>query len=278
MRFDQPTIVPTSRGPIAAYEAGSGSAVVLLHGVFGASPVWAAVAAQLAERHRVIALDLLGFGNSARTADPDALSAPEQAAAINETLDALGVERAAFVGYDYGGPIALTISAQRPERVAAMVLSATNAFPDAPIPFPLSLLFVPGLGRGVEKLLFSRVGLLQAARSAQGANGFTLDRELLLGDRAQSRAVAALFGSALRQLRERYTPVEHALRALRVPTLVIWGDRDPFFALEQGRRTAAAAPGAELRVYEGAGHFTAEEQPERFAADVAALLAAAEVG
>lgn len=277
MRFDAPTPVPTPYGTVAVYEEGSGPPVVLLHGVFGASPVWAEVAPRLAARHRVIAIDLLGFGGSERPADPEALWAANQASAVRAALDALGVERAAFVGYDYGGPVALTLSAQEPGRVSAMVLSATNAFPDAPVPFPLSLLFVPGVGRVAEAMLFSRMGLWQAARMAVGTKGVALHRALVLGDRAQSRAVAALFGRALREMPARYGPVEQALRALAVPTLVIWGDRDLFFSLDQGRRTAAAAPGAELRVYPGAGHFTAEEQPERFADDVLALLAVSEV-
>ncbi|HWH33267.1 MAG TPA: alpha/beta hydrolase [Egibacteraceae bacterium] len=273
MRFDNPELVDTSAGRVAVHQAGQGSPVVLLHGLFGASPVWSGVAPLLAARHRVLAVDLLGFGHSERVRDAEALWAPSQAAAIGEALDALGVGPAAFVGYDYGGPVALTLSARAPQRVTALTLSATNAFPDAPMPFPLSLLFLPVVGGAAEAALFSRPGLAMAARAAVGTKGVRLDRWLLLGDRAQSRAVRTLFKQALRQMPARYGPVHDALTRLDVPTLVVWGDRDPFFALEQGRRTAAAVRGAQLRVYDGAGHFVPEEQPERFAADVLALLA-----
>ena len=276
MRFDQPTMVDTSHGPLAVHEHGEGPPVVLLHGVFGASPVWAPVATRLAEHHRVLAVDLLGFGDSARPSDPEVLSAPQQADAVAQALETLGIAPAAFVGYDYGGPVALTLSRAHPERVSAMVLTATNAFPDAPIPFPLSAMFLPVAGGLVERALFSRAGLRIAARAGAGS-GFRPDPALILGDRAQSHAVAGLFSRALRQLSVRYTSVEEALRALRVPTLVIWGDKDLFFSLEHGRRTAAAVPGSQLRVYPGAGHFVPEEQPDRFAADVLEHLQAVAV-
>ena len=272
MRFDQPVPVQTSRGRVAVHQAGEGSPVVLLHGVFGASPVWGPVAELLAVRHRVLAVDLLGFGHSDRPRDPQILSAPQQAAAVGEALGELGVGPAAFVGYDYGGPVALTLSQAEPEQVSAMVLTATNAFPDAPIPFPLSAMFWPLVGGLAERALFSRAGLLIAARAGAGP-GLRLRRDLLLGDKAQSDAVAALFGMALRELPERYGPVEQALRALRVPTLVAWGDKDLFFSLEQGRRTAEAVPGAQLSVYTGAGHFVPEEHPGRFARELIEFLA-----
>lgn len=277
MRFDEPVHIETSRGNVAVHEAGQGTPVVLLHGVFGASPVWAGVAPALAARHRVVAIDLLGFGDSDRPADPEALWAPNQAAAVIEALDAIGVGRTAFVGYDYGGPVALTLSHAHPERVSAMVLTATNAFPDAPIPFPLSAMFLPLMGGLIERALFSRAGLRIAARAGAGS-GFRPDAALILGDRAQSAAVAALFHRALRQLATQYAPVEEALRALRVPTLVVWGDKDLFFSLEQGRRTAEGVEAAQFEVYPGVGHFVPEERPERFAADVLALLDQARVG
>lgn len=276
MRFDQPTLVDTSHGRMAVHQEGEGAPVVLLHGVFGASRVWAGVAPRLAERHRVLAVDLLGFGDSARPSDPEMLSAPQQARALGEALDALGVGPAAFVGYDYGGPVALTLSHAQPERVRAMVLTATNAFPDAPIPFPLSTMFLPLIGGLAERALFSRPGLRIAALAGAG-KGFRPDPGLILGDREQSRAVAALFHRALRQLPARYAPVEQALRALRVPTLVVWGDKDLFFSLEQGRRTAEAVPGATFHAYADAGHFVPEEQPDRFAADVRELMESVEV-
>lgn len=102
-------------------------------------------------------------------------------------------------------------------------------------------------------------------RSAGAGEGFAV--VLLHGIPGSGRT------PSLRQLAELYRPVEDALGAISVPTLVGWGDHDPFFPVEQGRRTAEAVPGAELRLYEGAGHFLPEERPEELAADIALLVA-----
>ena len=67
-------------------------------------------------------------------------------------------------------------------------------------------------------------------------------------------------------------PLAATLPAVDAPTLVAWGDRDPFFGVAQARRTAAAVPGARLVLYRGAGHFLPEERPAELAADIARLL------
>lgn len=75
----------------------------------------------------------------------------------------------------------------------------------------------------------------------------------------------------------RYAEVEETLPLLGKPVLVLWGDRDPFFSLEEGRRAASAIPGAELRVAEGAGHFLPAERPKLFSDAVAGLSSAVEL-
>lgn len=78
-------------------------------------------------------------------------------------------------------------------------------------------------------------------------------------------------------MEELYRPVESALAAVDVPTLVGWGDCDPFFPVSVGERTAELIPNARFRVYEGCGHFVPEERPKEVAADLVRLLASADV-
>lgn len=92
-----------------------------------------------------------------------------------------------------------------------------------------------------------------------------------LGDRGQAASVRRIFTASLRHLAELYGPVEDALGGIAAPTLVGWGDHDPFFSVDQGRRTARAVPGAELRIYHGAGHFLPEERPAELAGDIVRL-------
>lgn len=62
--------------------------------------------------------------------------------------------------------------------------------------------------------------------------------------------------------------MKDALQRVRVPALVVWGDRDPFFSVAQGRRTAAAIPGSRFELYAGCGHFVPEERPDALVADL----------
>lgn len=244
--------------------SGEGPDLVLIHGVPGSSGSWAAVADRLAQDHRVHVPDLLGFGASPRPQSDEALAPPAQAEALAAALEP---DRAVLVGHDYGGPVALALAAAHPERVEAVVLSATNAFPDTHVPFPLSTLFLPLVGGIAERALFSRLSLKLMLRQGTGRSDHGPDPRLAIGDESQHAAVRSIFASSLRHLAERYAPTEAALRGLECPAEVVWGDRDPFFAVALAERTAAAAPSRPSPVIlEGAGHFLPEERPEELAA------------
>lgn len=157
--------------------------------------------------------------------------------------------------------------------IAGLALLATNAFTDTPIPFPLSTVTWPVIGRGFSRVLFSGPSLAMMLRSGVGRPRVRLDTSTHLGDQRQRRAIRTIFYGSLTNLSTLYRPIEDELRNITVPTTVSWGDRDPFFGVEQGERTAAAV-GTELKVYANAGHFLPEERPGDVARDLAALTAA----
>ena len=258
-------------GHLAVHVVGSGPDVLLLHGIPGSGSAWDGVAACLAERHRVLVPDLLGFGESSRPKQAERLWAQGQRDALLLALDHLGLERAAIVGHDFGGPVALLLAAARPKLATHLVLAATNAFPDTPIPFPLSAVTWPWIGPLAERAALSGTALSVTLRLGVGRPRIRLDRRAYVGDREQRRAIRKIFATSLRGLAERYEPIAENLSTIDVPTLVLWGDRDPFFPVEQGRRLAAAIPGARFAVYEGAGHFLPEERAEAFAEDLRML-------
>lgn len=222
--------------------------------------------------HRVLAVDLLGFGGSARSRDPEQLWADSQAAAIAELLENLAPEGAGVVGHDFGGPVALALIAQRADLVSHLALCASNAWSDTPIPLPIAAVTWPGIGHLAEHLLFARPSLRLMLKQGTG-HGEQLDADRYLGDGEQQHAIRIIFATALREIRKRYAPMEATLRQVDVPTLVAWGDADPFFAVEQGEKTAAAIPGARFALYRGCGHFIPEERPSELGADLERLLA-----
>lgn len=257
---------------LALHETGSdGPAVVLIHGIPGSSGVWGAVARALAPDHRVLAADLLGFGESPRPAGAEELWAERQADALATALDSAAVTDACIVGHDFGGPVALALSRRRPELFRSLGLLAANAFPDTPVPLPIRAVRWPLIGHVAGGALFSRPSLALMLRQGSSA---PLDAKTYLGDSAQRAAIATIFSHALRNLEELYVPLGEALAEIDVPVLVGWGDRDPFFGVEQGERTAAAARHGRLVVYPGAGHFLPSERPAEVAGDIRALAAA----
>lgn len=259
---------------VGMLDQGQGPVVVLLHGIPGSSSSWANVAKLLFEHHRVLIPDLIGFGESSRCLDPDTLHARGQAALLLEALDSLRVDRATLVGHDFGGPVALALLARRPRYVTGLGLLSTNTFTDTPIPFPLSATTWPVVGWLARKALFSPASFRMMLRQGVGTPKVDVDAASAIGDRDQARAIAAIFNASLLRLGELYAPIEQALESVAVPSFVAWGDHDPFFSIEQGRRTADAIAGARFELLEGAGHFLPVERPEQVASLIAQLVRA----
>ncbi len=262
----------SSRSGLSYRRGGNGPALLLLHGLPGSGATWSPVAKRLGHQHLLIVPDLLGFGASAKPDGLDDLHALGQARALASLLDELGIEQLAVVGHDFGGPVALRLVGLRPASITHLGLFATNAFPDTPVPFPLSTVTWPVLGGLSRCLLFSRPSLRLMLRKGAGRPRPALDEAAYLGDADQLRSIGTIFGGSLRALDELYRPVETQLARVDMPVLVGWGDSDPFFPLAQGERTAAAL-GTTLQIYPGAGHFLPEERPDAVASDIARLVA-----
>lgn len=248
--------------------------LLLLHGIPGSGAAWRRVTDHLPGEVEVVVPDLLGFGASRRPETPEALHAVGQALALAHLLDELDTAPVVVVGHDFGGPVALALLGLRPDQISGLGLLATNTFPDTPIPFPLSTLTWPLLGPAAAAALLSRPALALVLRSGVGRPRHRLAAADYLGDRAQQHAIRTIFHASLTRLSELYQPIQDQLERIDVATLVGWGERDPFFSIAHGERTAAAA-GVPLRVYPGAGHFLPEERPADIAADIAALIATA---
>jgi pimeloyl-ACP methyl ester carboxylesterase len=236
----------------------SAPTIILLHGIPGSAASWNGVAKRLAPDHDVVVPDLLGFGKSPR---PEEIHAETQAVELDAALDRAGIEHAAVVGHDFGGPVALSLYRRHPKLFASLALMATNTFPDTPIPFPLSAVNLPIVGDLAARALFSKPALKQMFRRYGGTH---------LGDAVSVRRI---FTQSLRNLDELYRDYPAILATVEVPALVVWGDSDPFFPLAQGERTAALLPDAEIRVLVGAGHFLPEQQPVEIADALRALHA-----
>lgn len=252
--------------------AATGPPILLLHGIPGWRGLWRNTARYLAADYRVIAPDLLGFGESSEPSGE--FHASGQADMVVQLIRQLRCGPVHLVGFDFGGPTAVLVYRQAPELVSSLTLAATNVFTDTPIPAPLRLVRTPGIGDLFARLVFSRAGLAMMWFSAVARKDgfrFAQYRGLLRFPQGITWT-RRIFQSSLRHLSELYAPVQATLTAIQVPCTVIWGDADPFFPIAIGERTASCIPGAALVRLPGCGHFLPEEDPAAFAEAVMSLV------
>lgn len=268
-----------ARAPASLAHAGFGDHgphVVLLHGIPGSRASFERVATALGQHCRVLVPDLLGFGDSPDA--PAGAHAQLHAEAVSRWLQDCGVERLHLVGFDFGGPTAILLAARLRGRVQSLTLAATNLFPDTPVPLPLRVAKVPGLGALCFRLALGRLGLLAMWRAAVADRAaFPLSRyRAMLRDNCV-RSTRRIFYASMRDLPGLYGEIARTAQTLQLPAAVLWGDRDPFFPLAVGERTARTL-GAPLHVLTGCGHFVPEERPAEMARVIAALVERAAPG
>jgi pimeloyl-ACP methyl ester carboxylesterase len=247
--------------------------VLLLHGWPGTARDHRAVRARLREDLSVIVPDLLGFGSAFH--GPVALEDATAEAHAERLLDALDGDLV-VAGYDIGSRIGQAMARMAPERIAGLV--ATPAFPAmqryATAPemaahywyqhfhrLPLSTQLLDGRPGDVRAYL-THIWSTWAGRDLTSDPEF----DALVADYARPGALAASIAwySA--------NPSGGSQAAIDVPSIILWGDRDPLFPVAWSESTAESFPNAELRVLEGCGHFVPLEAPEAFAAAVEELL------
>ena len=273
----------TVHGYRRAYRmAGSGPALLLLHGIGDSSASWEPLMADLARHHTVIAPDLLGHGASDKPRADYAVAA--YANGMRDLLDILGVERATVVGHSLGGGVAAQLSYQFPERCERLVLVASGGAGRDVTPVlrlaaaPLAEVFMAPLHWTVAR------PVVQAALGVLGHLGNDLGR-----DREHvARILAALpdgdaqvaFTRTLRSVvdwrGQVVTMLDRSYLAEAVPTLLVWGDRDGVIPVAHAHRAHAAMPGSRLEIVEGAGHFPHHADPERFVALLREFVATTE--
>ena len=274
-----------------AYDrAGSGPAVVLLHGWPGDRTDYRDLV-PLLSGGEVIVPDLRGFGHSDKhDADPaQQYGSQGQARGVADLITSLGISRAVVVGYDIGSRIAQTLARSRPDLVSALVISP-------PVPGGGTRVFGPGPLREFWYQAFHRLPL-----SAELIDGnpdavraylrhfwehwsgpeFTVSEEHLdhlvsvYGPPGAFTASVQWYragaGTATAAVSETIPAPEDRLAT---PAVVLWPEHDPLFPREWSDRIDAFFSRARLRFVDGVGHFAPLEYPAEIAEEVQGFLAA----
>jgi haloalkane dehalogenase len=245
---------------LAYRQAGSPSdpAVLLVHGYPESSYMWHGTLAPLADGGwRALAPDLPGYGDS----EPgESGTWEEHMQALQRFVDELGLGPVVLVTHDWGVPIGLRWACDHPGSISATVISDGGFFSDRRWHDLANVMRTPGEG---EKLIhaYTRDGFAAAMRAVSSG----MDDEAIaeywkaFADDRRRLAQLALYRSGEF---EKLVPYEGALAKLDVPALIIWGGEDRFAGVAMAHRFHDEIPGSELAIFDGAGHFVWDDQPQ----------------
>ena len=266
-------------------ETGDGPPLVLLHGTASSGPFLLPMLERL-RTVRAVAPDRPGHGLSPPVALPRERYRAAAVEWVDRLLDGLGLDSAAVLGHSMGGLWALWYALARPERVRGLLLIGVPGLPGTSCPLPFRLIATPGVGELLPRLDPPSPRSVVRFAGFMGEGSTIVDYpdlvDLLVSagadpvaavtDRAEARALISPFALLSRygfRRRLRVRPAE--LGRLAVPTLLIWGDRDPVGSAAVARAVAGQIPDARLEVLP-AGHAPWLGHPDRAAQVVARFV------
>jgi pimeloyl-ACP methyl ester carboxylesterase len=247
-------------------EEGKGSPVLLIHG-FGASTyTWRHIAPELARHHRVIAVDLKGFGRSDKPLD-ERYSVFDQADLLAQLIVDKDLRKLTLVGHSFGGGVALLLALQRDQRlegrISKLVLLDTIAYPQN-VPVFFRLLDVPVVSQLGVRMVPPSVQTRVALRIAyfddskidpDEVETYAAPLKTAAGKHAIVHSARQIVPEGLAELSEQY-------RSIKQPTLILWCDHDRIVPLSIGLKLRRTLPNSTFRLVDDCGHMPQEEQPE----------------
>lgn len=247
-------------------EKGEGSPVLLIHG-FGASTyTWRHIAPDLARDHRVIAVDMKGFGQSDKPFDED-YSVFDQAALLAQLIEDLDLNDLTVIGHSFGGGVALMLTLDESERlkgrITKLVLLDSIAYPQD-IPMFFQMLDMPFVSHLSVRMVPPAVQTRIALQIAYLDNSKIEDEEVETYAAPLRTAAGkhALIHSARQIVPEGIEEISRRYKSIEQPTLIVWCDHDRIVPLDVGLKLRRTLPNAKLKLVDECGHMPQEEQPE----------------
>ncbi len=244
-------------------EKGKGKPLILLHGFFYDSYLWAENIDVLAEKFKVYALDLWGFGYSTRDKlDYDYQLYVEQVLLF---MDSLNLSRASIIGQSMGGGTAILFTVQHKERINKLLLVAPSGLPN-PLPLTAQFFKLPLIG---ELLLGLRNNFIRR----KNLTDFWIYNKQLLNETYFENVTRfhkihntneVLLKILRKQFFGRLKDEINSLASMEIPTLLVWGRKDKAIPLCRGKQMQDILKDARLEVMENAGHVPNFERAEEF--------------
>ncbi len=247
-------------------EQGEGPPLLLIHG-FGASTyTWRQIAPELARDHRVIAVDMKGFGQSDKPFDEN-YSVFDQAELLTQLILDRDLRDLTVVGHSFGGGVALVLALDENERlkgrITKLVLLDSIAYPQD----------IPMFFRMLDMPVFSHVGVRMVPPAVQTRIALQiayLDNSKIEDEEVETYAAPlrtaagkhAIIHSARQIVPEGIEELSRRYKSIEQPTLILWCDHDRIVPLDVGLKLRRTLPNATLKLVDECGHMPHEEQPE----------------
>lgn len=255
------------------FDAGGGTQepVILLHGMPTWGFLWHPIIPALARSRRVLVPDLLGFGRSDKR-DRFDRSIARQAEALQWWMTRLGVERAALVGHDIGGGVAMRLAALAPQRVTRICLMNSISYDSWPDELMLQLGH-PATRRTLSARTATRL-LARALRRGFAASPAPGVIEALVAPYGTEVGKLSLIRNAVALDTNLTMEVAFRLPRLNLPVLMLWGQEDRFQPVRYAERLAWDIPDAHLVRIQKARHFVMFDRPDEVTAELVRFLEA----
>jgi pimeloyl-ACP methyl ester carboxylesterase len=271
MRSDQLRVsrIGIHGNDVAYRRAGEGPVLLMLHGIAGSSETWVPAMRLLQRDYAIIAPDLLGHGASAKP--PGDYSLGNYAAGLRDFLDVLAIKRATVIGQSYGGGVALQFAYQFPERCERLALVDAGGLgrevswllrfvtlPGAEYVLP-ALFLAPVRDWGDSILSFLKDRGVRSDRATEMWRSFAS-----LTDPANRAAFVRTMRAVIEPGGQAVSAMDRLYLAEKMPTLIVWGDRDKIIPVSHAYQAHDAMPHSRLEILPGLGHFPHVEDPFRF--------------
>ena len=256
----------------------NGEVIVLVHGSNASLHTWEPWVENLGDTYRIISSDMPAHGLTGATPDAD-YSVTGMAAFTREAVRKLGVETFTIAGNSMGGAVALNYAVAYPEDLTGLILVCSSGIARE----------MTEIAEGDAARSFSLVNMPVVSTALRwltprfifedGLRGVFIDQSIVTDEMVDRYIELNVMEGTREATRKRFsTPrvnvAPETVRALDVPTLVMWGDKDPLIPVSVGRRFHDLLPTSTLVIYENVGHIPMEEVAEVSANDVRSFMAA----
>jgi pimeloyl-ACP methyl ester carboxylesterase len=235
------------------YTAGHGEPLVVIHGGGCDARTWLDNIAVLADKYTVYAPDLPGYGGSQPMEGH--YYVPELAQFIEDFTRQLGLEKFYLVGHSLGGGIALNFALLFPEKIRKLVLISSLCL-GREVAFWLRLFTIPTMVKLLGKLLTA------VTRDVKRVMAYLNPASLIM----EMTPAAVMIGGSVTTWHSQTLVLEKRLPEVKMPTLLVWGGRDPVVPVMQAYRASKVIPDCRIEVFKKRGHNVHREALQEFSA------------